>query len=63
MAIPGPDIDTAVALSVVQETVVVPGLVADVGLSPIDAVTDGSLVTVTVAVWVTGPPYPCAVIV
>ena len=60
---PEPETDTEVAFVLVQEMVDVPGAVVLVGLALIDALTDVTALTVNVAVWVTGPPEPCAVIV
>ncbi len=60
---PGPLTDTDVAFEVDQVMVVEPGDVDVVGLALIAAVTVGAAVTVNVADWVTGPPFPSAVIV
>ena len=60
---PVPETDTEVAFVLVQEMVDVPGGVVLVGLALIDALTDVTALTVNVAVWVTGPPEPWAVIV
>ena len=59
---PGPGTDTIVALADVHEIDVVPGSASDDGFAAIEAVTAAAAVTFTVAVWVTGPPGPCAVI-
>ncbi len=60
----GPETDTEVALLLDHVIVAAPGDVADVTFVAIEAVTFGPpLATVTVVVWVTGPPLPCAVIV
>ena len=58
-----PETDTEEAFALVQEMVDVPGAVALVGLALIDALTDVTALTINVAVWVTGPPEPWAVIV
>ena len=54
---------TDVALVLDQVMVDVPGAVALVGLALIVALTDASVLTVNVAVCVTGPPTPWAVMV
>ena len=60
---PLPATATEVAFALDHEIVVAPGAVADVGDAAIDALTDAATVTLTVAIWVTGPPLPCATIV
>jgi hypothetical protein len=60
---PLPVTATEVALALDHAIVVEPGATAVVGDALIDALTEAGFVTVTVALWVTGPPFPCAVIV
>ena len=55
---PVPETETEVALLVLHETVVAPGAVALAGLAAMEPLT---FATVKVAVFVTGPPAPCAV--
>ena len=63
LARPGPLTETDVAFDVPQEIVEEPGAVVVVGLALIDPETEAGALTVNVAVCVTGPPEPCAVIV
>ena len=58
---PLPDTATDVALLVLQEIVVAPGVVALAGLAVMEPETLTAEETVKVAVCVKGPPGPCAV--
>ena len=58
---PLPLTETEVAFALDQVMVLDPGAIAVMGDALIDALTDDGAATVTVAVWVTGPPVPWAV--
>lgn len=60
---PLPVIETEVALALDHVIVVEPGATTVVGVAAIEALTEAGFVTVTVALCVTGPPLPCAIIV
>jgi len=60
---PLPPTDTEVAFALDHVIVAVPGSVDVAGLALIEALTEAADATVNVAVCVTGPPLPWAVIV
>ena len=63
LASDGPETETAVALAVLHEIVGARGSVPLAGLAAIEPEADAAAETMTVAVCVTGPLGPCAVIV
>ena len=61
LLMPLPTTETDVALLVLHEIVVAPGAVPLAGLAEMEPETLAAEDTVKVAVWVMGPPGPCAV--